>query len=453
MNATTLVIRSIVVRAMRLCMAVVLLGAGAHAQAGLSFQLAVATHNEPGPGASNVPPDEARTSQVVLGEPYLSITTPATAQIFDFASRRRYQVDLQTHTYVDYSLFDTVGMRVMEVKNRENLRRMLAAAGIDKPASDPVFDEQALSVLSQPARTMTEAADGADTVLSVDGKALLRIGTSGTAVSASDAAAFARFLRYQFGGHPLALAKLVSLRRIPSTFVMYYREVGGTQTLSFTIKGLTLTAPPSYDITAFSERAGGGDEIDQLLDRARHATRSTREEIRLKFDADMTTAFAEKRPLDAMLGAVEWMLMSGTPMAPFPAEQQAMLQADPSVRAVRGALNPSDKAGLNAAVQVMQSMQPQTMNKRHMLQLFEANDRAKLGDRSTALQLFASVLRANPALAGAYKDMGDTLFVGFDMPRAWRSWDEGRRIAPGLNLFAAVNQFEQLLLREHPEYF
>jgi hypothetical protein len=49
--------------------------------------------------------------------------------------------------------------------------------------------------------------------------------------------------------------------------------------------------------------------------------------------------------------------------------------------------------------------------------------------------------------------MGDTLFAGFDMPRAWRSWDEGRRIAPGLNLFTAVNQFEQGLVRDHPEYF
>jgi hypothetical protein len=451
-NASRLAVRDIVIRATRVCMMAALLGAGAQARAGLSFQLQVATHNQPGAGASNVPEDVVRTSQVVLGERYASAATPAFSSIYDFASRRRYQVDRKTGTYVDYSLFDTVGFRVMEVQNRENLRGAMAAMKLDQKVSDPVFDEQSLSIQSKTARTMAEAADGADTVLSVDGKALLRIGAGGTPVSASDAAAFTRFLRYQYGGHPLVLAKLASLGRIPARFVMYYRE-GGAQILTFTVEGLAQSAAPAYDLAKSAEQAEGGDEIDQLLDRARPAPLSPQDETRRQFDADVAAAFADKRPLDAMLGTVEWMLMTGAPLAPFSAERLAMLHADPSVQAVIKAMNPSDKAGLNAAVQVMQSMRPQTMRKRHILQLFEANDRAKLGDRGTALQLFAGVLRANPALAGAYKDMGDTLFAGFDMPRAWRSWDAGRRIAPELNLFDPVNQFEQRLLSEHPEYF
>ncbi|MDL2357282.1 MAG: hypothetical protein QFF03_18670, partial [Pseudomonadota bacterium] len=209
----------------------------------------------------------------------------------------------------------------------------------------------------------------------------------------------------------------------------------------------------TYDLARFAERAGGADEIDQLLDRARRTPLPSPEQDRLAYEAEVTAAFSEQRVLDAMLGTIEWTLMSGAPMVPFSADRKALLQADPAVRSVLAAMNPSDKAGLSAAVQVMQSMRAQTMRKRHMLQLFEANDRMKLGERATALQLFASVLRANPALAGAYKDMGDTLFAGFDMPRAWRSWDAGRRIAPALNLFTAVNQFEQTLLRDYPEYF
>jgi hypothetical protein len=440
-------------RLMPLVVMAVLFGASSQAYAELSFQLAVATHNQPGAGSSGVPPDDVRTSLVALGERYMSITAPGQMNIYDFAKRRRYQVDLKAGTYVGYSLFDTVGFRVMELQNRANLGRAMAAAKIERPVSDPVFDEQALSVLGQPARRMSEAADGADIVLSVDGEKMLRIGAGGTAVSANDAAAFIRYLRYQFGGHPLVLARLSELRRIPPTFVMYYREVGGSQTRAFTITGLTSTAPPAYDLAALSERADGGDEIDQLLDRAARTKRPAPEEGRQQSEAEMRAAFADLRPLDAMLGAVEWTLASGAAMAPFSAEQQEALKADPNVRAVLTAMNPTDKTGLNASVRVMQAMRAQTMRKRHMLQLFEANNRVKLGDRSTALPMYASVLRANPALAGAYKDMGDTLLAGFDMPRAWRSWDEGRRIAPGLNLFVAVNQFEQSLVRDHPEYF
>lgn len=38
-------------------------------------------------------------------------------------------------------------------------------------------------------------------------------------------------------------------------------------------------------------------------------------------------------------------------------------------------------------------------------------------------------------------------------PAEQQALDTGRRIAPQLNLFDAVNQFEQKLLRGHPEYF
>ena len=452
MFATTPVVQRLFLRAMQLWMTAALLGAVANAQAALSFQIEVATRNQPGQGAS-MAPDERHTSQVVLGERYMSVTSSGQSHIFDLASRRRYQIDLKAGTYVDYSLFDTVGMRVMEAGNRETLNRALVAAKIDTPVFDPVFNEQSLSVLALPARTMSEVIDGADTVLSVDGKVLLRMGAGGAAVDAGDAAAFIRYVRYQFGGHPLVLAQLAALRRIPHTFVLYYGAIGGVQMRTFTITGLTTAAPAAYALSAFSERAGGAGEIDQLLDRARQVTQAGLQERRLKFETEVAAAFAEQRPFDGLLGTIEWSLMSGVPMAPFSAERQAQLKADPSVRTLMAALKPADKAALSAAVQVMQTLRAQTLHKRHMLELFEANDRMKLGDLGMALPLFAGVLRKNPALAGAYKDLGDVLFASFDMPRAWRSWDARRRLAPGLDLFDAVNQLEQRLLRDHPEYF
>ena len=47
----------------------------------------------------------------------------------------------------------------------------------------------------------------------------------------------------------------------------------------------------------------------------------------------------------------------------------------------------------------------------------------------------------------------DLYLVEYDIPRAWRCWDQGRRIAPTFGNFAPVNQFEQSLLSQHPEYF
>lgn len=440
---------------MRLFVVMVLLFLSAQARAGLSFQLSVETKNTPGEGASGTPADSTEQSQVVLGERYLSVKSAGRMTILDFDKRRRYEIDLKDASYVDYSLYDAVGFRVMELNNREGLRRALAAAKLERPVSDLIFDEQSLSVMAKPGAVLDEVGDGADTVFSLAGKLLARRGATATEVSPADAAAFTRFLRYQFGGHPLLLAKLASSGRIPAKLVMHYREVGGSQSRSLTISGLTPTAPASYELRPFHPRAatGAADEIDQLLDRAGSAPLPTVEETRQKFDADIALAFSEKRTLDAVLGTSEFFLMTGAPVARFSPENAALAQADPAVGAFSKAVAAKDKASLAAAIPALQALRQQTMRKQHMLKLYEANDQARLGDRGTALRLFASVLRANMGLAGAYKDMGDTLFAGFDMPRAWRSWDAGRRFAPTLGLFTDVSKFEQNLLQQHPEYF
>lgn len=165
------------------------------------------------------------------------------------------------------------------------------------------------------------------------------------------------------------LSKLAALRRVPSTFVMYYRHAGGTQTRTLTITELA-PAAARYELEKCTARAGGRDEIDQVLDGAHVVPGPTQDQSRQAYEAEMRAAFAGKRPLDAMLAAVEWNLMAGEPMRRFSADQQAVIRAGPSVRAVTQAINPRDKAALRAAASVMQSMRPQTMSKRHLRQLF-----------------------------------------------------------------------------------
>ncbi|MET0319566.1 MAG: hypothetical protein ABW069_02460, partial [Duganella sp.] len=91
--------------------------------------------------------------------------------------------------------------------------------------------------------------------------------------------------------------------------------------------------------------------------------------------------------------------------------------------------------------------------KGYMLKLFEANNRRQLGQTQESLQLFGEVLAANPALAGAYKDLGDLLLTRFDSARAWRSWDIGRALAPDVVNFEPVTKLEQELVQRHPEFF
>ncbi|MDQ1814600.1 hypothetical protein RBA41_14920 [Massilia sp. CCM 9210] len=443
--------RSAFTSLLRLALAGALCNA-APAFAALSFDLSVATKYAVASHGNNPPPDKIEQYKVVLGEHYLSVSSASESTIYDLASRRRYQIDLATRRYVDYSLFDEAGFRVQELKNRSVLNRALSVAKVDVPAFDPVFDEHELSVASA-ARKLSDSTEAGATVLAVDGHPLARIPAGGTSIGAGDAAKFERMMRYRFGGHPLVLARLASEKRVPAGFVMHHKQVGHSQTRTYTVSALRQSAPASYDLKPYKPRTAAADELDQLLDKAQANAAPPTAATRQAFETEIAQAFADKRAFDAMLGMSELAFVSGEQMKMPTPEQKVLLNADPQVRAFAAAIRPKGKAEMEAALAKLQELRKLTTHKQHMLALFEANWRAKLGDVRGALPLYASVLRANPALAGAYKDMGDALFLSYDMARAWRSWDAGRRMAPGLGTFKAVNQYEQLLLREHPEFF
>ena len=88
-----------------------------------------------------------------------------------------------------------------------------------------------------------------------------------------------------------------------------------------------------------------------------------------------------------------------------------------------------------------------------VLALFEGNLRAKLGQWPAATALYLQVLQAKPQMAAVYQDLGDALLAQFDAPHAWRSWDAGRAMAPGLRQFRKVNDLERDLLAEYPVFF
>lgn len=122
-----------------LAFAALSLAASAGAHAGMTLQIHIATQHEAGPGGSNTPADSTRDERVVLGPRYIEVQSGKRTSIYDFASRRHYEIDVPNARYVDYSLFSTVGFRVMEVQNRQGLARMMAAAKMENaPTRDPM---------------------------------------------------------------------------------------------------------------------------------------------------------------------------------------------------------------------------------------------------------------------------------------------------------------------------
>ena len=442
-------------RSCSILLAACLSGAAAHAA--VDAHLTVDMHAVGGPGVQNAPPDKHYEVDATLGDTWMIVRNGAHTSFFDFERRRHVEIDEATHTRIDFSLYDAAGFRVMELANRQNLAKTMAAAKITQAQAqfDRVDVEHILAIQDKPGSPLKVAIEDSDTVFLNGTRVLARESTQATPVPAAQARMFAQLVRYTWGGHPQILAALAQANAIPATFTLTTVDAV-TTTTAVKVSSVRPSSAGPIAVAAIAPRpdAAALTPVDHLLARGDTFTAADVAAARQRVRDQVAVAFKDKRPLDAWLGFIEWMLTTGEPPLQLDAEQKAALAADPSVVALGPLLSPHpDKADMQHAMEQLDALRPHAQSQGYMLDLFIANDRASLGDRKTARDGLVAVLQAHPFIAGAYKDLGDNLLVSYDASNAWRCWDLGRRIAPGLANFKAVNQFEAGLAAQHPEYF
>jgi hypothetical protein len=151
---------------------------------------------------------------------------------------------------------------------------------------------------------------------------------------------------------------------------------------------------------------------------------------------------------------LEYNLQKGTMANELLASHRAAIMNAPQLAPVLSAINNAKtKEEAEHAIAALQKARSDAGEKAYVLGIFEANHHRALRHLNETRALFVAALRANPYITGAWKDLGDLAFSQFEPAAAWVCWDTGRRIAPGFENFQQVNDFEQRLVREHPEYF
>jgi hypothetical protein len=422
--------------------------------AALHMSVTADTRNQPNQDAKT-PPGGTQQSEVVLADSVISSRAGNKTFVFDFAQRRRYVLDETARTYDEYSLFDVVGFRELELRNRDGLRAGLAAAKLDQKLASRLEDEHELAIQGAAPTPLTTRIDGDDEVFMSGDVELLRHSKAGTPVSAPDAARFVQYLRYLVPAHPAVLAALQKEQRVPARLVLSFHPIWGGSTIELKIGALRqddAQAAPALAGYAARPPAATATTLDELLDRA-WASRATLAAGMKQPPAEALAAqLSGQRPLEAWLTISELQLSSGR-MPAITDEQKLAFRTDPDIQAMARAVSAKDPNGIRQAVGTFGMLRLKAQSRRYMLSLFEANDRVLLGEPDKARSLYADVLQANPALAGAYKDIGDFYFRSFDTPRAWRSWDIARTLGPLFPSVGAVTQFERSLATRFPEYF
>lgn len=427
---------------------------GASCHAAVTLQVTTSVHFEPTKSASNLPPDRKSTAFITLADDYIAAKSGNATTIYDFKNRRRVVLDDANKTYVDYSLYDTLGFRVFEMRNRLVLNAAMAKTLPDFKPPRKADLEQELT-LAEDSGTVIDASTSGDTLrFTSEGIPLATWTKHGAQPGARDVAHFAQLLRYVQSIHPQVLAKLAEGGVIPDSLTFTTNGSLAPVTVRMDVEKVQGASPPAFTLQGYAPRqaAPAQGALEALVDRMAAQTPKQLDALRAAHPCDTEAAYREDQLLDTMLGRVECTLSTGAPMLAFTPAQLEQVRASVPVSLAFGATQTTKQEEFAASVKTLSGLRNQAPRKAYILKLFEANNRARLGQFDESSQLFADVLEANPVLGGAWKDMGDLMIMRFDMPAAWRSWDIGRRIAPTLPNFAYVNQLESEFAKRHPEY-
>jgi hypothetical protein len=331
---------------------------------------------------------------------------PGHRRIFDFDKARDFLVDKNTSEYTDDSLFATAHFRHAEFQNRQYIRGVLKAGGVDDPSYSPCMISHQFSLSSaEPKADAIKWKRGGCEATTLGQRLFLR-SEGHTTVSKANAARFARFLRYQVAGHPLILDRIVQDCIVPNQVEFWMQDTGTTthqvicvnecaeeENLSYTLDGLTEV--PGDDAVAY-ELPPVDAEVQQLL--------------------------TDGKELDALLVVLSYSLSGGEIDTKLRALMDEAI-ANSAHAAEFQTLLANSPSNDEEAQQYLDSMEKFTnlaTRNRSLFGVFAAPIHAVKGDIETAIALYKSAIDASPFLAGAHKDLGDILISNYLVTEGYR---------------------------------
>jgi hypothetical protein len=400
------------------------------------------------------------TTTVGLGGHYLSLQSAGRKTIYDLRSKRIIRINLGRSEYYEESLFADVGFRVAELQNRLRISDAMNEAKIDKSRipydrfqQESLFSMQlpAQDVAADPHEIKVEVSDGAMTFLR-NGQWVVRVTPSKHALPEPAAGQFVRFLAIGCKIHPQIRRKIIEAGRVPEK--MEYRAFNPPHAYTITMAFQKMTESDGEDLPIGKEFRLAADADGPLSDILAELKRRETPPTRGEAEAFARSALDEKKYLDAMLAAVEYQTQSGEPRLEIMTEIGPHARTDPQLRLyVEGVLSANNPQAAAAGLRGLDAIDRAGLKKGYVIDITRANALMTLKRPNEARDLFLAVLKCNPFIAGAYKDLGELYAEGFGMSLAWKCWDIGRGIYPNHPLLQEINKREQWLQERLPDFF
>jgi len=408
---------------------------------------------------------------------FLYVEEAGRGTIYDYRIRRIVELDSARHVFNNDSLYAIVDFAVLETANRRFQRDTLAATKAPDQAVmlDPFWVQSELHVIdpADPAALLdrTTSAGGAAYFSSHD-KPAASFSLSGQALSADERIGFARFLRMRAAIHPKIADALVASGKLPQRLSFVMPPMMKKPDVTWTLKSVERTRVPYPLLTAYSPEllpVGSKDPailaLQALLPTMLAATRNAKGARSIAdYRAAINGALQKRQPFQAVLLGLELTLQYGKqagdcpPRAPAGChslkEIFAAAASDPRAQDLKRALAAAPAQAGEAAT-LLQTMKRDDVSDSYVVDAFLANNLSGAGKLGEAFPLLLGAIKANPYVAGYYKDLGDLFRKAFQPDLAWLCYDLGRALPGGAGapVISNVGDYETKLAAQHPEFF
>jgi tetratricopeptide (TPR) repeat protein len=245
------------------------------------------------------------------------------------------------------------------------------------------------------------------------------------------------FIRHCYGGHPQILRELQSLNYIPQEIVIW-KYGGGEKTVWLRFGKIGGSEKSPKKVFRTEEVANAKWDKDELADLESTVSswkdgESTRRVKAMR--SSLQAALREKRHLEAFTLSLALAIATGEKPDDTGQEWEEIVE-DKSVKSLLSALDAKSKSEILKSVDTLKELQSKAGAGRVSLGVLAANLYGKIGDYDNSIGFMLQALEKEPALAGAWKDLGDDYHELLDVQSAWRCY----RVARGLNPTGEVGQ-------------
>jgi hypothetical protein len=397
-------------------------------------------------------PPTNQTIHLTLGARWMQWDDGSNQEVYDFVKSVDISVDLKAHRLVEVSLYAALSGRAAELDNRLMLGRVLEAGKVENNPMAGTMAEHQLSLRHdvRPSGIERKTGNGEQRYLWQE-KELFAYSRELVPLPAAARDLYIRFVRYTVGGHPEILDDLQKLDGIPKWLRYSDPAFGDARRLEVIETKETPDAP--YALPKLEKATMNNREAAAAAAIVMASTPESRAAVTARILAAANSAVGEGRPLEAILGYLEYHLMNDGGLPPDFKIHKDVLTRDQNVKALLGAIHAENEEQAKACIATLARLALIAGDKAYIVGIFRADMEGRLGNKQTETSLLVAALTKNPFITGVWKDLGDSLNTGYDAADTWRCYEIARLIVPTHSLLADVVKRETSMAKEHAEFF